>query len=79
MFTTWLQYEAGYELSGFVWFQGWNDMVAGSVYPNRGQPGSYDSYSKFHALHHVMFSVRTQRLPDLRFRDWGVGRGWTSC
>jgi len=36
---------AGYELSGFVWFQGWNDMVAGDVYPNRNEPGGYDQYS----------------------------------
>ena len=36
----------GYELAGFVWFQGWNDMVGGDVYPNRGQPGGYDEYSK---------------------------------
>ena len=29
--------KAGYELAGFVWFQGWNDMVDGSTYPTRGQ------------------------------------------
>lgn len=37
---------AGYEIAGFVWFQGWNDMVAGDVYPNRSQPGGYDLYSR---------------------------------
>jgi len=26
----------GHELAGFVWFQGWNDMVNRSVYPERG-------------------------------------------
>lgn len=36
----------GYELAGFVWFQGWNDMVDGGVYPNRDQPGGYDPYSE---------------------------------
>ncbi|MFH5806537.1 sialate O-acetylesterase [Alienimonas sp. DA493] len=36
----------GYELAGFVWFQGWNDMVAGDQYPNRGEPGGYDEYSR---------------------------------
>jgi len=36
----------GYELAGFVWFQGWNDMVDRGTYPNRGQPGGYDAYSK---------------------------------
>jgi len=37
--------EAGYEIAGFVWFQGWNDMVDQGVYPNRSQPGGYDRYS----------------------------------
>jgi alpha-galactosidase len=37
--------KAGYELAGFVWFQGWNDMVDGSTYPNRYSPGGYDPYS----------------------------------
>ena len=35
----------GYELSGIVWFQGWNDMVDRSTYPARDQPGGYDAYS----------------------------------
>lgn len=38
--------EKGFELSGFVWFQGWNDMVGRDVYPNRDKPGGYDLYSK---------------------------------
>jgi alpha-galactosidase len=38
--------KAGYELAGFVWFQGWNDMVDGGTYPNRGEPGGYDQYSE---------------------------------
>ena len=37
--------EQGYELSGFVWFQGWNDMVDGGVYPNRDKRSGYDAYS----------------------------------
>lgn len=37
--------DAGYELAGFVWFQGWNDMVDRGTYPKRDQPGGYDSYS----------------------------------
>ncbi len=36
----------GYELAGFVWFQGWNDVTDGKRYPNRGSPGSYDAYTK---------------------------------
>jgi alpha-galactosidase len=38
--------DAGYELAGFVWFQGWNDMVGRDVYPNRDKPGGYDLYTK---------------------------------
>jgi alpha-galactosidase len=37
--------EDGYELSGMVWFQGWNDMVDSGTYPNRNQAGGYDQYS----------------------------------
>ena len=33
--------EQGHELAGFVWFQGWNDMVDGNTYPNRSKPGGY--------------------------------------
>ena len=35
----------GYELAGFVWFQGWNDMINGGVYPNKSKPGGYDQYT----------------------------------
>lgn len=38
--------EQGYELAGFVWFQGWNDLVNSGVYPHRDQPGGYDDYSR---------------------------------
>ncbi|MCY3017487.1 MAG: hypothetical protein NTW87_00450 [Planctomycetota bacterium] len=37
--------QQGYEMAGFVWLQGWNDMVDGSTYPNRDKPGGYDQYS----------------------------------
>ena len=36
----------GYELAGFVWFQGWNDMVDSGTYPNRSETGGYDQYSE---------------------------------
>lgn len=48
--------KAGYELAGFVWFQGWNDMVDRGTYPNRGKPGGYDQYSK--VLAHFIRDVR---------------------
>ncbi len=36
----------GYEIAGFVWFQGWNDKVDKGSYPNRDQKGGYDLYSE---------------------------------
>ncbi len=36
----------GYELAGFAWFQGWNDMCDGDTYPERNKPGGYDLYSE---------------------------------
>lgn len=41
---------AGYEIGGFVWFQGFNDLVFGDVYPNRAEPGGYNDYSKWMAM-----------------------------
>ena len=57
--------KAGYELAGFVWFQGWNDMVDGSTYPTRGQPGSYDAYSKnlAHFIRDVRRDLKAPKLP----------------
>jgi hypothetical protein len=36
---------AGYEIAGFAWFQGWNDMIDTGTYPNREKPGGYDQYT----------------------------------
>jgi Carbohydrate esterase, sialic acid-specific acetylesterase len=36
----------GYEVAGFVWFQGWNDLVDNGVYPQRTSPGGYAAYSE---------------------------------
>ena len=57
--------KSGYELAGFVWFQGWNDMVDGSTYPKRGQPGSYDAYSKnlAHFIRDLRRDLNTPKLP----------------
>lgn len=46
----------GYELAGFVWFQGWNDMVDSHTYPDRGKPGRFDLYSEL--LAHFIRDVR---------------------
>lgn len=57
--------KAGHELAGFVWFQGWNDMVDGGTYPTRGLPGSYDAYSKNLAyfIRDVRRDLNTPKLP----------------
>ena len=39
----------GCKIAGFVWFQGWNDMVDGGTYPKRREPGGYGLYSKLMA------------------------------
>jgi hypothetical protein len=44
--------KVGYELAGFVWFQGFNDLVDGQTYPN----GDYDEYSRL--LAHLIRDVR---------------------
>ena len=36
----------GYELAGFVWFQGFNDMIDDWSYRNRDQPGGYGEYGQ---------------------------------
>jgi alpha-galactosidase len=35
----------GYELAGFVWFQGFNDLIDDWTYHDRMKPGGYDQYA----------------------------------
>jgi len=55
----------GYEIAGFVWFQGWNDMVDRQTYPNRGKPGGYDRYSEVlaHFIRDVRKKLSAPRMP----------------
>ncbi|MFZ9089696.1 MAG: sialate O-acetylesterase [Planctomycetaceae bacterium] len=55
----------GCELAGFVWFQGWNDMVDSGTYPNRREPHGYDNYSKWMAdfIRDVRADLDTPNLP----------------
>ncbi len=55
----------GYELAGFAWFQGWNDMVDSGTYPNRGKPGGYDAYSTVMAdfIRDVREDLNAPKLP----------------
>ena len=48
--------QQGYELAGFVWFQGFNDMVDHHVYPGHNQPDRFNLYSEL--LAHFIRDVR---------------------
>ncbi len=64
----------GYELAGFAWFQGWNDMVDSGTYPNRDKPGGYDAYST--AMAHFIRDVRRDlSAPKLPFVIGVLGVG----
>jgi alpha-galactosidase len=66
--------DAGHELRGFVWFQGWNDMVDRGTYPRRDQPGGYDAYST--CLAHLIRDVRRDlEAPALPFVIGMMGVG----
>ena len=65
---------AGYEIAGFAWFQGWNDMVNGGAYPNRYKPGGYDNYTK--VLAHFIRDVRKDfNAPKMPFAIGVMGVG----
>ena len=55
----------GYELAGFAWFQGWNDMVDGDTYPQRHKHGGYDAYSTVmaHFIRDVRKDLNSPKLP----------------
>lgn len=55
----------GYELAGFVWFQGFNDYVDGAVYPGQNQPGGYDLYADLlgHFIRDVRKDLSAPKLP----------------
>ncbi len=55
----------GYELAGFVWLQGWNDMVDQSTYPNRDKPGGYGQYSTVlaHFIRDVRKDLSVSKMP----------------
>lgn len=66
--------DQGYELAGFVWFQGWNDMVDSGVYPNRDKPGGYAAYSE--VMGHFIRDVRQDLdAPGLPFVIGVMGVG----
>lgn len=62
--------QAGYELAGFVWLQGFNDLVDGQTYPG----GNYDEYSRL--LSHFIRDVRKDlSAPQMPFVIGVLGVG----
>lgn len=51
----------GYELAGFVWLQGFNDLVDGQTYPN----GNYEEYSRLlaHFIRDVRKDLSAPKMP----------------
>jgi len=66
--------EQGYEIAGFVWFQGWNDMCDGHTYPDRDKPGGFAEYSSLMA--HFIRDVRKElSAPKMPFVIGVIGVG----
>ncbi len=55
----------GYEIAGFVWFQGWNDMCDGDTYPNNNEPGAYAEYTELmtHFIRDVRKDLKAPNMP----------------
>ena len=53
--------KAGFELAGFVWLQGFNDLVDGRTYPNE----NYDEYSRLlaHFIRDVRKDLSAPKMP----------------
>ncbi|MBF0198772.1 MAG: hypothetical protein HQL32_13740 [Planctomycetes bacterium] len=64
----------GYELSGFVWFQGWNDMCDSTTYPYGNKNNRYSEYSEL--LRHFIRDIRKElKTPELPFVIGVMGVG----
>lgn len=65
---------AGFEIAGFVWLQGWNDMVSEGSYPNRNKPRGYEQYTWL--LEHFIKDVRKDlNAPKMPFVIGVMGIG----
>jgi Carbohydrate esterase, sialic acid-specific acetylesterase len=55
----------GYELAGFVWFQGFNDLVSSWTYDKQMKPGGYDLYAELlgHLIRDVRKDLSVAKLP----------------
>jgi alpha-galactosidase len=55
----------GYEMAGFVWFQGFNDLVNGWTYDKGNKPGGYDLYRELlcHFIRDVRKDLNAPKMP----------------
>jgi len=55
----------GYEIAGFVWFQGFNDLVSDWTYDKRDEPGGYGLYSTLLAqfIRDVRKDLNSPKMP----------------
>jgi alpha-galactosidase len=55
----------GHELAGFVWFQGFNDLVSDWTYDKQMKPGGYDLYGELlaHFIRDVRKDLSAPKLP----------------
>jgi alpha-galactosidase len=55
----------GFELAGFVWLQGWNDLADGHTYPAQGKVGRYNLYSELltHFIRDVRHDLGAPKMP----------------
>ena len=68
------QAHQGYKLSGFVWFQGWNDMCDSTTYPGTKNSAKYALYSEL--MEHFIRDVRSElSVPKLPFIIGVMGVG----
>jgi alpha-galactosidase len=70
------EYDArqGYEIAGFTWLQGWNDLVDSGTYPKRTESGGYAGYSE--AMAHFIRDVRKDlNAPKMPFVIGVLGVG----
>ncbi len=64
----------GYEVAGFVWFQGFNDYVDSGTYDKQMKPGGYDLYGEL--LAHLIRDVRKDlSAPKMPFMIGVMGIG----
>ena len=65
----------GYELAGFVWFQGWNDYCDDWTYHNRSKAGGYDQVQPTAGAVHPR-CTQGSRGAKVALRDWRPGSRW---